>query len=91
MNAGVQIVVEGMVQGVGFRYFVLGEARQLNLKGFVRNLPNSNVEIYSEGDRGLLEELIKSVKVGPRLSRVSNLQIEWKEYSGKYKSFDVTY
>ena len=91
MNAGVQIVVEGMVQGVGFRYFVLGEARQLNLKGFVRNLPNNNVEIYSEGDRGLLEELIKSVKVGPRLSSVTNLQIEWKEYSGKYKSFDVTY
>ena len=73
------IIVEGLVQGVGFRWFVARQADSLGLKGVVRNLYDGNVEIDASGDRSLIEELIRHVKVGPRGARVVNLKIEWKD------------
>ena len=83
----VHIVAEGLVQGVGFRWFVHRRAEALGIKGWVRNLFNGSVEIEAEADRSLLEEFIKEVKVGPRSAHVTNLKIEWKnntpfEFSG---------
>jgi len=78
-EARVHIIVEGLVQGVGFRWFVARHAESLNLQGFVKNLYNGNVEIDATGDRSLLEELIKQIKVGPRSARVTNLKVEWKD------------
>ncbi|MDZ7260824.1 MAG: acylphosphatase [candidate division KSB1 bacterium] len=91
MEVCAHIIVEGMVQGVGFRYFVYRSAKQLNLRGFVRNLPNGKVEVEVEGERGLVEELIKELKVGPRYADVQDLKIMWKEYQNKYQSFEVRY
>jgi acylphosphatase len=79
MHARVHIVVEGLVQGVGFRWFVSRRAQALGLSGFVKNLYNGNVELEAEGDRSLLEELIREVKVGPRSAHVSDLRLEWIE------------
>src|SRR6266850_6133424 len=56
MTVGASIIVEGMVQGVGFRYFVYTKASRLGLTGFVRNLASDAVEIEVEGDRSLIEE-----------------------------------
>jgi len=65
------------VQGVGFRWFVARHAESLGLRGYVSNLYNGNVEIEAVGERGLIEELIKQVKVGPRSAHVTNLKLEW--------------
>lgn len=81
MSVRVHIVVEGLVQGVGFRWFVLRKAESLGINGWVRNLYNGNVEIEAEADRSLLEEFIKEIKVGPRSAHVTNLRIEWKDVS----------
>ncbi len=90
VTARVHMVVEGLVQGVGFRWFVYRKAEALGLTGWVRNLYNGSVEIEAEGDRSLLEELIKEVKVGPRSSRVTNLIIEWKDSKPpRYQRFDI--
>jgi acylphosphatase len=89
MQVGVHIIVQGMVQGVGFRYFVWRQATKLSLSGFVRNLYNADVEIEAYGDRSLLEELIKEVKVGPRSAYVKDLRIEWKEFQERYIGFEV--
>ena len=90
MTVRVHIVVEGLVQGVGFRWFVARHAEALGIKGWVRNLYNGNVEIEAEGDRSLLEEFIRQVKVGPRSARVTNLNIEWKEAAPPlYDRFDI--
>jgi acylphosphatase len=83
------IIVKGFVQGVGFRWFVQKHANHLGLNGWVRNLSNGDVEIEVEGERSLVEELIKLVKVGPRYAQVEDLQITWKPYEGKYKSFEI--
>jgi acylphosphatase len=71
------MVVEGLVQGVGFRWFVARRAQERGLHGYVSNRYDGNVEIVAEGDRSLVEDLIKEVRVGPRSAHVSNLRLEW--------------
>lgn len=91
MEIRVKLVAKGRVQGVGFRWFVHQKGQKLKVAGYVRNLPNGDVEIEAEGSRGQLEELIKYVKTGPTFSRVADLMVEWREFNGKYTSFDITY
>ncbi len=79
MQVAAHMIVEGLVQGVGFRWFVGRHAESLGLRGYVSNLYNGSVEIEAVGERGLIEELIKQVKVGPRSAHVSNLKLEWIE------------
>jgi len=86
---GVHIVARGLVQGVGFRYFVYRVAVRLDLSGWVRNLYNGDVEIEAEGDRSLIEEFIKDMKIGPRSAHVKDLNIEWQDYRGTYSSFEI--
>jgi len=82
VNTHVHIIVKGLVQGVGFRWFVARVASGMNLSGFVRNLPDGAVEISAGGEQGLLHELIKEVRIGPRSARVTNLRIEWGAAAG---------
>ena len=88
-NTRANIVVQGMVQGVGFRYFTYHHAQRLGLNGFVRNLYTGEVEIEVEGDRGMIYELIDTVKAGPRSAHVTNTIINWKEPAGDYHSFNI--
>jgi acylphosphatase len=89
MEIGVRIIVQGLVQGVGFRYYVYHHATRLGLGGFVRNLPSGDVEIVAAGERGLIEELIKQVKVGPRAAHVRNVKIEWQDSVPEYREFEI--
>ena len=91
MKKAVRLLVQGRVQGVGFRWFVLQSARDLRLTGWVRNLADGNVEVYAEGSQSEIDELIEQVKKGPAFSRVQHVVIEWRAYRGAYDSFDVTY
>jgi acylphosphatase len=89
MNVKVHLVVTGLVQGVGFRYFVYHKAHNLGLSGYVRNLFSDDVEIEAEGDRSLVEELIKYVKIGPRAAQVKDVKIEWIKCSNIQSRFEV--
>ncbi len=89
MDVGVHIIIYGMVQGVGFRYFVHGRATRLGLSGIVRNLYDGSVEIEAEGDRSLLEEFIKEVKIGPRAAHVSGMKIDWKKNEQHFLDFHI--
>jgi acylphosphatase len=86
-----EIVVTGLVQGVGFRYFVIRNAQQLGLKGYVKNMYDGSVFTVAEGERGLIEELFKKLRVGPRSAHVSNARIEWGEYKNEFSTFEVEY
>jgi acylphosphatase len=89
MKSSVHIVVSGMVQGVGFRYFVQHHARQLGLTGWVRNLANGDVEVVAEGNKEFVESLIVYVRRGPRSAVVSNAAVTWKEFYGQFERFDI--
>ena len=88
-KAGAHIVVSGVVQGVGFRFFAERVATRCGLSGYVRNLPNRNVEIEAEGDTGLLTEFIKEMGRGPISSHVRGVQVDWRAFSGKYRDFEI--
>lgn len=89
MEIRAHVVVSGLVQGVGYRYFVFNRAVNLGLVGYARNIFSGKVEIEIEGDRSLIEEFIKEVKVGPRVAQVKDLKIEWLDCTQSYKSFEI--
>ena len=66
-------LVQGRVQGVGFRWFVQREAVELSLRGWVRNTEDGDVEVVVAGEPGDLNELRLSLRRGPRGSRVDRL------------------
>jgi acylphosphatase len=86
-----KIIVSGLVQGVGFRYYVLRHAENLGLKGYVQNLFTGEVLTEVEGDFGLINELIKQLKIGPMKSHVTNCAVDWTEYKNEFKKFEVRY
>ena len=83
-------VVHGDVQGVGFRYFLMHEARRLGLQGWVRNRDDGTVEFVAEGRRADLERLKQAAERGPRLARVERVDGRWSVASGDLESFDLT-
>ncbi len=90
-NKAVHLIARGMVQGVGFRFFVRGQAGSRGLKGWVKNLPDGTVEILAEGGEELLEDFINRVRQGPTFGSVSGLTLEWVEPSGLYTNFNITF
>lgn len=73
----VHVRVEGRVQGVGFRYFVLEKAQSLGLRGWVRNRWDESVEILAQGPRDVLDRFLSLVQRGPRSAFVQKLEVEW--------------
>lgn len=72
-----RVVVHGRVQGVGFRWFVIENARELGVRGTVRNRRDGAVEALFQADRPeALEELIRRVGLGPPASRVAEVEVE---------------
>jgi len=88
-NARLHAIVKGLVQGVGYRFFVIKRAELLGLTGWVKNLPDRTVEVVAEGDRELLEELIKELWKGPSAAQVTDVVVNWERYTGEFKNFDV--
>ncbi|MCX8057517.1 MAG: acylphosphatase [Ignavibacteria bacterium] len=83
------IIVSGLVQGVGYRYFIHRKATELELKGFVRNLYNGDVEIVVEGEKDKIQILIEHAKIGPRMAFVKDLKIEWEEDKNEFTDFRI--
>ena len=81
--------IEGRVQGVGFRYFVVNMAEELNLTGWVRNLANGDVEITVEGNTKDLERLLSHVRTGPPSSYVNNVSLDWSAAENTFTSFSI--
>ena len=91
MTAGADIIVSGMVQGVGYRHFVLRAARRLQLTGWVKNLMTGEVEIMAEGDRGLIGSLISELSTGNPWARVNNVEVSWQKFTAQWDGFDVVF
>lgn len=82
-------ILNGRVQGVGFRYFVRQQAEELGLAGCVRNLRTGGVELLAEGERTTLEELVRALRHGPPGARVDDVNLDWTAATGEFHSFTV--
>ncbi len=86
-----EIIVNGLVQGVGFRYFVVRKAEKLGLKGYTKNLESGEVYTVAEGEVWAIEELYNEIKTGPRHADVKNASIKWSEYKKEFNQFEVRF
>jgi acylphosphatase len=82
-------IVSGRVQGVGFRWFVEHEARQLGLAGWVRNNMDGTVEVMAQGTAQQLAALSRKLQQGPRAARVDNVQEQEAVASGSLQAFQI--
>ena len=89
--AALYAIVWGRVQGVFFRDFAQEQAKQLGLSGYIHNRPDGRVEVWAEGERNKLEELVNYLKIGPPAAMVDRVNFEWLEYKGSYSGFSVKY
>lgn len=78
--------VRGLVQGVGFRWFVARRANGLGLAGWVENLPNGSVLVTARGNAEALHELERTLNTGPSGANVESVEkseIPHQTVSGK--------
>ncbi len=87
----IHFIISGDVVGVGFRAWALRQAQGKHLTGWVKNIQDKKVEIVAEGKRIDLEELIKRCRHGPELAVVKTIDVQWKEATGEFMSFEVIY
>lgn len=87
----VHLVISGDVQGVGFRAWVVRQAKELSLTGWVKNREDGAVEVIAEGLKHDLEEFIKCCHDGPELSWVESIDTQWQEATGEFVHFAIVY
>jgi acylphosphatase len=87
---GARWLVTGVVQGVGFRWFVARQAETLGLRGWVRNLVDGSVEVVAAGEEAQVDVLHQRLAAGPRLSRVERVErTDIPHQAVDTKSFDI--
>ena len=84
-----ELRVEGRVQGVGFRMFILDQARALGLRGWVSNDTNGAVRIVAEGGEDRLLRLLVAARAGPAGARVDDVAEAWVAATGVAEGFTI--
>ncbi|MBN2060399.1 MAG: acylphosphatase [Deltaproteobacteria bacterium] len=87
----VRLIIEGRVQGVWFRDSTRTEARRLGVRGWVKNLPDGNVEALAEGPEDKVEEFIRYCRQGPPHARVTHVDEIREEWTGEFVSFNIVF
>ena len=89
-NAAFHAMVYGRVQGVYFRAYVLEQAQQLDVAGYVRNVRHPTaVEVEGEGEKVALETLVQRLHQGPAGAWVERVDVEWRSYGGRFTGFSI--
>jgi acylphosphatase len=91
MKVRAHVYISGRVQGVFFRSETKDEAIVLDVKGWVRNLPDGRVEAVFEGEEKSVKELVEFCKRGPSGAKVTNVDVMWESYSGEFRDFEIRY
>ena len=75
--------IYGRVQGVGYRYWTVSKAKNLNLCGWVRNRSDGTVEATFHGSKDAIDDMISSCYKGPSFANVADIRTKTGEYDGK--------
>ncbi|MDD4137731.1 MAG: acylphosphatase [Methanoregula sp.] len=83
-------VARGRVQGVGYRYFIAGCARETGVHGYVKNLPDGTVEIVAESSPAALADFIRlSHARGDPVIQVAGIAVTSGQATGEFRGFRV--
>lgn len=78
-----------MIQGVGYRSYARNYARELGLKGFVKNLRSGKVELVVEGYDKEIQTLLQILRKGSWGAKVEDIDVDWQEPTNEFKDFEV--
>lgn len=84
-------IIQGRVQGVGFRWTVVDYAEQYHLTGTTKNLPDGTVEVYAQGPEESLKSFLESLKHDDGIARIQSIKAEYREPHGSYHGFKIIY
>jgi acylphosphatase len=90
-NTRAHVVIEGRVQGVFFRAETQRAAQRLGVTGWVRNRPEGTVEAVFEGPSQAVQQSVDWCWQGSPRATVSDVKIEWQEFTGEFNNFSITY
>lgn len=91
MDVRAHCFISGRVQGVFYRAYTRDKARQLGLRGWVKNLGDGRVEAVFEGDEDKVKEMIEWCWEGPPYAKVEDVEVHWEGYKGEFDSFETRY
>jgi acylphosphatase len=89
--AALEVVIEGRVQGVGYRAYAQRRAQDRGLTGYAVNLHDGRVKIRVEGHRETLDAYVRDLEAGPPLARVERVSVNQLPYTGQYRDFSVRF
>ena len=81
--------IRGRVQLVMYRDFACRKARRFGLVGYVKNHSDGSVEVLAQGSEELLKKYIEQLEKGSPLSRVKEVEVQWREPSMKFSNFSI--
>lgn len=86
-----EIILEGRVQGVGYRHFAVNHARVLSIVGCIKNLFDGRVKVIAQGNEGNLQHFIAQLHQGPRMAHVTDIHKDLYVGDEKFTTFSVRY
>ncbi len=85
------IIVSGDVYEMGYRATVLRLGQKAGITGYVENRPDLTVHMVCEGDRNVLDALLKAIDIHEIGMDVENIDVEWSEATGEFEHFTVKF
>ncbi len=89
MYSRAKITIKGLIQGIGFRRFLKGNALKLNLKGYAKNMLNNEVELTIEGSKESIDKMIEICKKGSKFSIINEVNVKLENYKSEFTSFEI--
>ncbi|MEO8664614.1 MAG: acylphosphatase [Ignavibacteria bacterium] len=89
MKIKAEIIVKGFVQGVGYRYYCYRKAIEFGLTGYVKNLINGNVELVAEGEKSMVKDFVRELKIGPSHAKVNTISVEEFPFTNEFEKFEI--
>ncbi len=86
----VYVIVRGIVQGVGFRYYTVSQAGARGIVGWVRNRPDGAVEALVEGTPDAVDGMLEWLSRGPASAVVRDVYTQERPPEG-HRSFEIRY
>jgi acylphosphatase len=86
-NIRAHLFISGRVQGVWYRDSTKRQAEDLELTGWVRNRESGQVEVVVEGADVAIDKLISWCRSGPTMARVTDIRVDFEDYSGGFVGF----
>jgi len=89
MFSEIHAKVSGKVQGVGYRDFVVGYAKELGVYGWIRNNADGTVEVVGQAEPDVLKDFVTQLQIGSSLAQVDSVGVDWKTPKRHFEDFEV--